>query len=53
MPAQEPSLREIMVATQGLQGTLEPKLDAVMTEVNLLCASVHYIVEKDSTVSHK
>ncbi|KAJ1176444.1 hypothetical protein NDU88_001724 [Pleurodeles waltl] len=45
-PADELSLRAIMVSIQDLRGSLEPKLDAVMVDVNLLRVDLKKVLEK-------
>ncbi|KAJ1119829.1 hypothetical protein NDU88_008014 [Pleurodeles waltl] len=45
-PADEPSLNAIMAAIQDLRGSLEPKLDAVTVDVNLLRADLKEVAEK-------
>ncbi|KAJ1150230.1 hypothetical protein NDU88_003025 [Pleurodeles waltl] len=45
-PADEPSLSAIMAAIHDLRGSLEPKLDAVTVDVNLLHVDLKDVTEK-------
>ncbi|KAJ1090108.1 hypothetical protein NDU88_003246 [Pleurodeles waltl] len=46
VPPREPSLSQIMAAIHDLQGSLEPRLEAVAVEVGLLSADLQKVSDK-------